>query len=69
MNEAQLRAAIDTLQITQAELAKLLQIDPRTLRRFIARNNASPIPKTVDYAVRYLLLREHALPADLAALE
>ncbi len=69
MNHAQLRKAIETLQITQTELAKLLQIDPRTLRRFIARNNAAPIPTTVDFAVRYLLLREHALPPDLAALE
>lgn len=69
MNHAQLRAAIDTLQITQVELAELLQIDPRTLRRFIARNNAAPIPTTVDYAVRFLLLRKQSLPTDLAALE
>jgi plasmid maintenance system antidote protein VapI len=52
MTGKQLKKALDSAGISQRRMAKLLEIHERSMRRFSA--GVSPIPKTVELAVRYL---------------
>ncbi len=53
MNQQQLMAAIAQLNLTQASLARALDISDRTMRRYVAGD--APIPRVVELAVKYLL--------------
>ena len=50
MTQDQLRAAIETLGTSQAALARLVGVNPRTMRRWIAGD--SPIPRTAAILIR-----------------
>jgi hypothetical protein len=43
--------------MTQSGAARELDIDPRSMRRYIA--NDAPIPRTVEYALRWIA--QHAV--------
>lgn len=49
MTPNQLRAALDRLGLTQVGAARLLGIDPRTMRRYCS--GTLPIPKWMTYAL------------------
>jgi DNA-binding transcriptional regulator YiaG len=53
MSPKQYRAALAQLEISQAELARVLDITDRTSWRWAAGD--SPIPKTVVFVLRYWL--------------
>jgi transcriptional regulator with XRE-family HTH domain len=55
MTADDLRSAIERLGISQQELARRLDLDPRTVRRYVLGEIA--IPRTVEYATRFLLRR------------
>jgi hypothetical protein len=64
MNAEELRASLAALDLNQSQAAILLQIGRRALR-YMA-NGHEPIPRTVAYALRYLV--EHPQVAkDFAA--
>ena len=50
MNTNQLREAITALATNQAELARMVGVNPRTMRRWIAGD--SPIPRTAAILIR-----------------
>jgi hypothetical protein len=52
MSPAQLQKLLDSARLSQVEAARQLDIDPRTMRRYIA--GELPIPKPVELALRYL---------------
>lgn len=49
MTGAQLQKLLDGAGLSQREAAKEIEINERTMRRYIA--GASEIPKTVQYAI------------------
>jgi transcriptional regulator with XRE-family HTH domain len=52
MNAAKLRKYMEEFGLTQTRLAKGLDVDVRTVRRWVT--GESTIPRVVDYALRYM---------------
>jgi hypothetical protein len=52
MTALQLKRLLKAALISQRGAAKALEIDERTMRRYVAGD--APIPKTVEYACYYL---------------
>jgi transcriptional regulator with XRE-family HTH domain len=50
-----LRKYLEAHQLSQRELAELLDVAERTVRRWIA--GSIPVPRAIDYALRYLALQ------------
>jgi len=60
MTSTELRKLIESSGLPQREIARLLVIDERTLRRYLAGD--LPIPKVVELAVTCLV--DHSPPAN-----
>lgn len=58
MTSTELRELIESSGLSQREIARMLVIDERTLRRYLAGD--LPIPKVVELAVTCLI--DHAPP-------
>ena len=54
MTPKQLRTFLDAAQLTQSGAARALEIDPRTMRRYVS--GESEIPKVVELALYGLLI-------------
>jgi hypothetical protein len=54
MSPQQLRKFLDGAELSQSEAARELELDPRTLRRYVAGD--LPIPKVVELALQGLML-------------
>ena len=54
MTSADLEAARRKLRLTWSELARALDVNPATVRRW---KSSGEIPRTVELALRYLLIR------------
>lgn len=52
MTPTQLRKFLDEQELTQVALAMALEIDPRTVRRYV--NGESEIPRVIELACRGL---------------
>jgi transcriptional regulator with XRE-family HTH domain len=52
MSDRELLRKIERMGISQQELARKLELDPRTVRRYVSGER--PIPRPVEYAVRWL---------------
>lgn len=52
MSDRELLRILARMDISQQELARRLDIDPRTVRRYVSGER--PIPRPVEYAVRWL---------------
>jgi transcriptional regulator with XRE-family HTH domain len=52
MSDRELLRILGRMEISQLELARRLDIDPRTVRRYVSGER--PIPRPVEYAVRWL---------------
>jgi transcriptional regulator with XRE-family HTH domain len=52
MTREQLRKYIEQRGLTQAEAAQRLDVDVRTMRRWVAGD--APVPLMAEYALRYL---------------
>jgi len=63
MTDAELRDLLGRLELTQSGAARMLGVDPRTMRRWIAGERAIP-----EVVVRLLDLLEH-VPAARKRLE
>ncbi len=55
----QLRAQLEKSGLSQRGAARELDIDERTMRRYVA--GELPVPRVVDYALRWLTMREKAI--------
>lgn len=55
MTGTQLQRLIDSVRFTQRETARLLDINERSMRRYIA---SAEVPKVVELAVRQLIAIE-----------
>lgn len=63
MTAAELKRALDALELSQTALAARLDISARTMRRYVA--GAAAIPRVVHYAISFLHLE--AMRVHLAA--
>lgn len=52
MTAERLRKMLETEHISQSELAEMLDYSVRTINRYA--NGVEPIPRVVEYALRYL---------------
>jgi hypothetical protein len=50
MKATELRKLLDSVDLSQSEAARQLDIDPRTMRRYLA--DELPIPRVVEIAIR-----------------
>lgn len=55
MNADELREALDTLSWSQREAAHQLEIAPRLLRYYASGDERFPIPRVVEYGIRWAL--------------
>jgi transcriptional regulator with XRE-family HTH domain len=53
-----LRKYLEAQQLSQRELAELLDVAERTVRRWVS--GSIPVPRAIDYALRYLALQSSA---------
>jgi hypothetical protein len=53
MNAKQLRKLLETHGLAQTEAARLLDLDPRTMRRYVA--GELPVSRVIEYALRWAL--------------
>jgi hypothetical protein len=53
MTKNQLRKLLESHRLAQTEAARALEIDPRTMRRYIAGD--LPVPRVVEWALLYLI--------------
>lgn len=53
MTAAQLQKLLDQAGLSQRGAAKALEINERTMRRYVAGDQ--PIPRVVEYALRWLV--------------
>ena len=51
MTATELRQLLAQMGVNQCEAARLIGIDPRTIRRYVA---GATIPTTIEYSLRYL---------------
>lgn len=65
MRKREFREALDTLGLLQTEAAKLLGIDPRTLRRFAL--GEAEVPRPIALVLR-LMVKYKIAPEKAAAL-
>lgn len=54
MSPQQLRKFLNDAELSQSEAARGLELDPRTVRRYVAGD--LPIPKVVELALQGLML-------------
>lgn len=47
MTASDLRAILSRLGMTQMQMARILDVDPKTVRRWVSRKNPTPIPRVV----------------------
>lgn len=53
MTAAQLQKLLDRAELSQRGAAKAIEIDERTMRKYIS--GELPIPKKIEYAVQWLV--------------
>ena len=53
MTPQQLRKKLERQSLSQSKAARLIGIDPRSMRRYLAGD--TPIPRVVEYALQYVI--------------
>lgn len=56
MTRKQLRQKLEREGLSQSEAARLIGIDPRSMRRYLKGD--TPIPRVVEYALEYVIARK-----------
>jgi hypothetical protein len=56
MTSSQLRRLLASNELPQSVAARLLDIDPRTMRRYIAGD--LPVPKVVELALEWVVMQQ-----------
>jgi hypothetical protein len=63
MRPPQLKKLLDDAVLTQAAAAKLIDVDTRTMRRYVS--GETPMPKVVELALLYVITRRVVSPERL----
>ena len=62
MTPQQLRKKLEREGLTQSGAARLIGIDPRSMRRYLS--GETTIPRVVEYALEYVIARERISAKD-----